>query len=327
MVTSLRDVSVVSNPDIQEVKPAGSRKRSKKRMRKLMKRMTDPRKVLDSPKIISGKDLLKLSYEMGDYPYPEKISLEEYENEKHLLQIELLKVQAWVKESGQRILGLYEGRDAAGKGGTIKRFMEHLNPRAAHVVALEKPTEREQGEWYFQRYIQHLPTRGEMVFYDRSWYNRSGVEIVMGFCTPEEHLEFLRQVPQLERMLVNSGIHLFKFWFSVSRQEQLRRFHARRHDPLKHWKLSPIDIESLDKWDEYTNQKSAMFFYTDTADSPWTLVKSDDKKRARINCMRHYLYQLEYPSKDPTVACPPDPLIVGTVKEMNNHDSSDALQD
>jgi len=327
VVTSLRDVSVVSNPDIQEVKPASGRKRSKKRMRKLMKRMTNPRKVLDSPKIISGKDLLKLSYEMGDYPYPEKISLEEYENEKHLLQIELLKVQAWVKESGQRILGLFEGRDAAGKGGTIKRFMEHLNPRAAHVVALEKPTEREQGEWYFQRYIQHLPTRGEMVFFDRSWYNRAGVEIVMGFCTPEEHLEFLRQVPQVERMLVNSNIHLFKFWFSVSRQEQLRRFHARQHDPLKHWKLSPIDIESLDKWDEYTNEKSAMFFYTDTADAPWTLIKSDDKKRARINCMRHYLYQLDYPSKDPAVACLPDPLIVGTVKEMNNHDSSDALQD
>jgi len=326
VVTSLRDVSAVNNPDIQEAAPGGGRKRSKKRLRKLMKRMTNPRKVLDSPKIISGKDLLKLSYEMGDYPYPEKISLEEYENEIHLLQIELLKVQVWVKESGQRILGLYEGRDAAGKGGTIKRFMEHLNPRAAHVVALEKPTEREQGEWYFQRYIQHLPTRGEMVFYDRSWYNRAGVEIVMGFCTPEEHLEFLRQVPQVERMLVNSGIHLFKFWFSVSRQEQLRRFHARQHDPLKHWKLSPIDLESLDKWDDYSKERDAMFFYTDTADAPWTLIKSDDKKRARINCMRHYLYQLDYPSKDPTVACPPDPLIAGTVSEINNHDLSIALQ-
>ncbi len=327
VVTNLRDVSASNSPDIQKITSVGSKKRSKKQLRKLMKRMTDPHKVLDSPKIISGKDLLKLSYEMGDYPYPEKISLEEYENEKHLLQIELLKVQAWVKESGQRILGLFEGRDAAGKGGAIKRFMEHLNPRAAHVIALEKPTEREQGEWYFQRYIQYLPTRGEMVFYDRSWYNRAGVERVMGFCTPEEHLEFLRQVPQIERMLVNSGIHLFKFWFSVSRQEQLRRFHARRHDPLKQWKLSPIDIESLDMWEEYTNEKSAMFFYTDTADAPWTLIKSDDKKRARINCMRHYLYQLNYPSKDPTVVREPDPLIVGTVKKMNGNDSSSTLQE
>jgi polyphosphate kinase len=327
VVTKLRDVSAVNGPDVQEVTPDSSKKRGKKQLRKLMKRLTDPHKVLDSPKIISGKDLLKISYEMGDYPYPEKISLEEYENEKHLLQIELLKVQAWVKESGQRILGLFEGRDAAGKGGAIKRFMEHLNPRAAHVVALEKPTERERGEWYFQRYIQHLPTCGEMVFYDRSWYNRAGVERVMGFCTPEEHLEFLRQVPQIERMLVNSGIHLFKFWFSVSRQEQLRRFHARRHDPLKQWKLSPIDIESLDMWEEYTNEKSAMFFYTNTADSPWTLIKSDDKKRARINCMRHYLYQLDYPSKAPTVVREPDPLIVGTVNKMNNHNSHSTLQE
>ena len=327
MSTSLREVSAINDPGIKKVMPSGNKKRTKKQLRKLMKRMTDPHKVLGSSKIIGGKDLLKISYEMGDYPYPEKISLEEYENEKHLLQIELLKVQAWVKESGQRILGLFEGRDAAGKGGAIKRFMEHLNPRAAHVIALEKPTEREQGEWYFQRYIQYLPTRGEMVFYDRSWYNRAGVERVMGFCTPEEHLEFLRQVPQIERMLVNSGIHLFKFWFSVSRQEQLRRFHARRHDPLKQWKLSPIDIESLDMWEEYTNEKSAMFFYTNTADSPWTLIKSDDKKRARINCMRHYLYQLDYPSKDPTVVREPDPLIVGTVNKMNNHNSHSTLQE
>jgi polyphosphate kinase len=318
--TNLKDISVIPHHDLDEIKPTGGKKRSKEQLRKLMKRMTNPHKVLDSPNIIGSKELLKLSYEMGDYPYPEKISLEEYENEKQLLQIELLKVQAWVKGSGERILGLFEGRDAAGKGGAIKRFMEHLNPRAAHVVALEKPTEREQGEWYFQRYIRHLPTRGEMVFYDRSWYNRAGVERVMGFCTPEDHLEFLRQVPQLERMLVNSGIHLFKYWFSVSRQEQLRRFHARRHDPLKHWKLSPIDIESLDRWEEYTSEKSSMFFYTDTADAPWALIKSDDKKRARINCMRHYLYQLEYPSKDPTVVYKPDPLIVGTVGKMKNRE-------
>ena len=293
-----------------------AKKRDKKAMRDLLNKLSNPKKVLESPKIISGKKLLRLSYELGDYPYPEKMDLEEYESEKHLLQIELLKVQAWVKESGQRILALFEGRDAAGKGGTITRFNEHLNPRAAHVVALEKPSEREQGQWYFQRYIQHLPTRGEMVFFDRSWYNRTGVERVMGFCSNEEYLEFLRQAPQLERMLVNSNITLRKYWFSVSRQEQLRRFHSRRHDPLKHWKLSPIDIQSLDKWDEYTEAKNAMFFYTDTADAPWTVVKSDDKKRARINCIRHYLHELDYPNKDTTIARAPDPLVVGSVGDM-----------
>ena len=289
------------------------KKRNKEKLKKLLDKMSNPKKVLASPKVISGKKLLELSYEMGSYPYPEKMGLEEYESEKHLLQIELLKVQAWVKETGQRILGIFEGRDAAGKGGTIKRFNEHLNPRAAHVIALEKPNDRELGQWYYQRYIKHLPTKGEMVFLDRSWYNRTGVERVMGFCTDEEYLEFLRQTPQLERMLVNSGLHLFKYWFSVSRHEQLRRFHGRTHDPLKQWKLSPIDIQSLDKWEDYTKAKQAMFFYTSTADAPWTVVKSDDKKRARINCMRHYLYTLDYPGKDETVACAPDPKIVGNV--------------
>ncbi len=289
------------------------KKRDKKKLGKLLDRMSNPKKVLSSPKVISGKKLLELSYEMGQYPYPKKMDLEEYEAEKHLLQIELLKVQAWVKETGQRILGIFEGRDAAGKGGTIKRFNEHLNPRAAHVIALEKPTEREQGQWYYQRYINHLPTKGELVFLDRSWYNRTGVERVMGFCTDEEYLEFLRQTPQLERMLVNSGLHMFKYWFSVSRHEQLRRFHSRAHDPLKQWKLSPIDIQSLDKWEDYTKAKQAMFFYTSTADAPWTVVKSDDKKRARINCMRHFLHNLDYPGKDEAVACAPDPKIVGNV--------------
>ncbi len=300
----------------------GKKKRDKVRLQKLLKRLSDPKKVLDSPKIISGKKLLRLSYEMGAYPYPEKMTLEEYEREKHLLQIELLKVQAWVKETGQRILAIFEGRDAAGKGGTIKRFNEHLNPRAAHVIALEKPTEREQGQWYYQRYIKHLPTRGEMVFLDRSWYNRAGVEKVMGFCSDEEHLEFMRQTPELERMLVNTGLHLFKYWFSVSRQEQLRRFHSRAHDPLKHWKLSPIDLQSLDKWDDYTKAKNAMFFYTNTADAPWTIIKSDDKKRARINCMRHFLSRLDYPNKDRAVAYAPDPLIVGPVS--SNFEASEA---
>lgn len=292
--------------------------RDKVRLQKLIKRLSNPEKVLQSPKIISGQKLQELNYELGLYPYPEKMSVEEYEQEKHLLQIELLKVQAWVKESGQRILAIFEGRDAAGKGGTIKRFNEHLNPRAAHVIALEKPTEREQGQWYYQRYIKHLPTKGEMVFLDRSWYNRAGVERVMGFCTEEEHLEFMRQTPQLERMLVNTELHLFKYWFSVSRQEQLRRFHSRTHDPLKHWKLSPIDLQSLDKWDAYTEAKNSMFFYTNTADAPWTTIKSDDKKRARINCMRDFLNRLDYPNKDTSVVHEADPLIVATV-DNNAH--------
>ncbi|WP_370738156.1 polyphosphate kinase 2 [Solemya elarraichensis gill symbiont] len=287
-----------------------------KELKKVMEKLTNPKKVLESPSVISAKELLRISYEMGEYPYPEKMTTKEYEHEKRLLQTELLKVQAWVKESGQKVLGVFEGRDAAGKGGTIKRFMEHLNPRAAHVVALEKPNEREVGQWYFQRYIQHLPTKGEMVFFDRSWYNRAGVERVMGFCTDEEYLEFLRQAPQIERMLVRSGIIFYKYWFSVTQQEQLRRFHSRRHDPLKHWKLSPIDIQSLDRWDEYTEAKKAMHFYTDTADAPWTVIKSDDKKRARLACMRHFLYNLDYPDKDTSIASEPDPLICGSVKTV-----------
>nr|WP_253180945.1 polyphosphate kinase 2 [Candidatus Marithrix sp. Canyon 246] len=265
---------------------------------------------------MSGKKLQKITHSLGQYPYSERIELEEYEHNKHLLQVELLKVQSWVKESGQRIVGLFEGRDAAGKGGTIKRFMEHLNPRAAHVVALEKPTEREQGEWYYQRYIKQLPTKGEMIFFDRSWYNRAGVERVMGFCTDNEYLEFMRQTPALERMLVNSGVRLFKFWFSVSRQEQLRRFHSRKHDPVKQWKLSPIDVLSLDKWDDYTKAREAMFFYTDTADAPWIIIRSDDKKRARINCMRYFLNQLDYPDKNLELVSKADPLIVGTVNSI-----------
>ena len=205
------------------------------------------------------------------------------------LQRELLKAQRWVESTGQRVVILFEGRDAAGKGGTIKRFMEHMNPRTARVVALQKPTERERTQWFFQRYIAHLPAAGELVLFDRSWYNRAGVERVMGFCTPAEYLEFMRQCPELERMMARSGIMLFKYWFSVSRDEQRRRFEARETDPLKQWKLSPIDRASLGKWDEYTEAKEAMFFYTDTADAPWTIVKADDKKRARLNCMQHFL--------------------------------------
>jgi len=297
-------------------KPAATKKRTTKDLKDILVEMSDPKKVLASPDIISGKDLLGVSYELGEYPYPEKISTSEYEQEKQMLQAELLKVQAWVKEERKRICGFFEGRDAAGKGGTIKRFMEHLNPRSAHVVALEKPTEKELGQWYFQRYIEQMPTNGEIVLFDRSWYNRAGVERVMHFCTPEEHLEFLRTAPELERMLVHSGMIMRKYWFSVSRQEQLRRFHSRSHDPLKHWKLSPIDLQSLDKWSDYTEARQTMFFHTDTADAPWVVVKSDDKKRARINCMRYFLYSLEYPAKDPTIAYKPDAKIVGTVDSL-----------
>ena len=250
------------------------------------------------------------------YPYRTRLRRGEYEAEKQRLQIELLKVQSWVKDTGQRVVMLFEGRDAAGKGGTIKRFTEHLNPRGARVVALEKPSEQERGQWYFQRYIEHLPTYGEMVFFDRSWYNRAGVEKVMGFCSPAEYLEFLREAPEFERMLARSGIRLYKFWFSVSREEQLRRFNSRRNDPLKHWKLSPIDLQSLDKWDDYTEAKETMFFHTDTADSPWIVIKSDDKKRARLNCMRHVLSTLPYPGKDPRVAYAPDDRIVGNAAHV-----------
>lgn len=256
-------------------------------------------------------DAIRLAFETGRYPYGRKMGRVSYEKDKAKLQAELLKVQLWAQETGQKFVILFEGRDAAGKGGTIKRFTEHLNPRFAPVVALNKPSEVERGQWFFQRYIQHLPTLGEMVFYDRSWYNRAGVERVMGFCTPIEYLEFMRQCPEYERMLVRSGIRLYKYWFSVTRDEQRRRFKARETDPLKRWKLSPIDLASLDKWDDYTEAKEAMFFYTDTADAPWTIVKSNDKKRARLNCMRHFLSTLDYPDKDLTVVTPPDPLIVG----------------
>jgi polyphosphate kinase 2 len=243
-----------------------------------------------------------------------------YEAEKAKLQAEVLKVQLWAQETGQKFVLLFEGRDAAGKGGTIKRYMEHLNPRSARVVALNKPTPEEKGQWFFQRYIQHLPTSGEMVFYDRSWYNRASVERVMGFCEPNEYLEFMRETPELERMLVRSGLRLYKYWFSVTQDEQKRRFLSRETDPLKRWKLSPIDKVSLDRWDDYTEAKEAMFFYTDTADAPWTVIKSNDKKRARINCMRHFLSTLDYPDKDPEIALPPDSEIGGPAAKVIHRD-------
>jgi polyphosphate kinase 2 len=249
-------------------------------------------------------------FENGMYPYEDRIGKREYEEIKSLLQVELLKVQRWVKESGKKVVIIFEGRDAAGKGGAIKRFMEHLNPRGARVVALEKPTVAEQTQWYFQRYISHLPSAGEIVLFDRSWYNRAGVERVMRFCEPGAYLEFMRQCPEIERMLTRSGVLLFKYWFSVTQEEQRRRFEARKSDPLKQWKLSPIDQASIDKWGDYTEAKEAMFFYTDTADAPWSIIKSDDKKRARLNCMRHFLSSLNYDGKDYETIGEPDPYIV-----------------
>ncbi|RCK67947.1 polyphosphate kinase 2 [Desertihabitans brevis] len=244
------------------------------------------------------------------YPYEERMSRDEYEAEKYLLQIELLKFQYWTQDAGRKHVVLFEGRDAAGKGGTIKRFTEHLNPRSARVVALTKPTETEQGQWYFQRYVQHLPTAGEIVLFDRSWYNRAGVERVMGFCTPEEYELFMHQAPQFEQMLVDAGISLTKLWFSVTQTEQRTRFAIRQLDPVRQWKLSPMDVESLDRWDDYTAAKEAMFLRTDTDHAQWTTIKSNDKKRARINAMRFFLSQFDYAGKDTDVVRPPDGLIV-----------------
>jgi polyphosphate kinase len=303
----------------QKSKPA-EKPYTKEQAAALLKDLSDASKVMNSSTMMSGKELLKITYANGEYPYEKKMKLVDYEKEKRSLQIELLKVQAWLKEKNKKVVTIFEGRDAAGKGGTIKRFTEHLNPRIARVIALEKPTQRELGEWYFQRYVNHLPTKGEMILFDRSWYNRGGVEIVMGFCSKHDHLEFMRQAPMFERMLVNSDTILFKYWFSVTQQEQIRRFHSRKHDLLKQWKLSPIDVQSLDKWDAYTKARESMFFNTDTADAPWTVIKSDDKKRARLACIRHFLYTLDYDDKDTSVVYMPDEMICGSVNKMYPED-------
>ena len=270
-------------------------------------------------------DELASDWRTGGYPYRNLMSRKRYEAQKYKLQVELLKLQSWAKETGQRVVILFEGRDAAGKGGAIRRFNEHLNPRGARVVALEKPTESERGQWYFQRYVQHLPTAGEIVMFDRSWYNRAGVERVMGFCSETQYQQFIHQAPLFERQLVQSGVYLIKFWFSVSRKEQRRRFKERELHPLKQWKLSPIDLASLDKWDDYTKAKEAMFFETDTADAPWTVIKSDCKKRARLNAMRYVLHKLPYTNKDLSNIGTLDTLLVGrahVVYERGEHPGS-----
>ncbi|UCV12333.1 polyphosphate kinase 2 [Dechloromonas denitrificans] len=277
----------------------------------LLKNLLKQQGILTGEQPTTPDEELAKDWRDGGYPYKNLMQRRNYERQKYRLQVELLKLQAWVKETGQKVVILFEGRDAAGKGGTIKRFMEHLNPRGARVVALEKPSEIERGQWYFQRYVQHLPTNGEIVMFDRSWYNRSGVERVMGFCSDQEYAEFVRQAPEFERMLARNGTHLIKFWFSVSREEQRRRFGERKVHPLKQWKLSPIDMASLDKWDDYTKAKEAMFFHTDTADAPWTVIKSNCKKRARLNAMRYVLHKLPYANKDTDRIGNLDPLIVG----------------
>ncbi|MEM7743873.1 MAG: polyphosphate kinase 2 [Pseudomonadota bacterium] len=253
----------------------------------------------------------KATFEIGAYPYTKRMKRSAYEEHLELLQIELLKLQHWVKEKDRRVLLIFEGRDAAGKGGTIKRFTEHLNPRGARVVALPKPSDIERTQWYFQRYVAQLPSGGEICFFDRSWYNRAGVERVMGFCEPRDWKRFFAEAPLFEEMLVESGIHLVKFWLTVTQDVQRERFDARREDPLKRWKLSPIDEASLDKWDAYTEAREEMFDRTDTSWAPWTVVKTDDKRRARIAAIQHVLSGIEYPEKDADVIGSIDPLIVG----------------
>ncbi|MFW3172069.1 polyphosphate kinase 2 [Geodermatophilus sp. CPCC 206100] len=274
-----------------------------------------------------GPDGARVETWREGYPYEERLPRKDYELEKRRLQIQLLRLQGWVKETGQQVVVVFEGRDAAGKGGTIKRFTEHLNPRGATVVALDKPSEREQTQWYFQRYVQHLPAAGEIVLFDRSWYNRAGVERVMGYATEEQYQRFMRQCPEFERMLVDSGIHLVKFWFSVSRREQRTRFIVRAIDPVRQWKLSPTDLASLDKWDDYTAAKEAIFAVTDTEYAPWTVIKSNDKKRARLEALRVVLCSLPYEGKDESVVGRPDPNIVVAAADVLESDRESLVRE
>ena len=272
--------------------------------------MGKERKKKTSKRSQESEKKQEMHFEDEPYPYDKKLKNKEYEKTLVALQIELLKLEGWAKKNSERIVIFFEGRDAAGKGGTIKRFTEHLNPRGTRVVALQKPNETEKGQWYFQRYLNHFPTAGEIVLFDRSWYNRAGVEPVMGYCTPNQYLEFVRQVPRLERILVESGIHFFKLWFAVSRDEQHKRFEARRTDPLKQWKLSPVDEASIAKWDDYTKARNRMFYLTHTRDAPWTVIRSDDKKRARINTLLFILNSVPYAGKDKDLVSAPDEKIV-----------------
>ena len=247
----------------------------------------------------------------GGYPYPDKLDRDDYEDELERLQIELVKLLNWVKKEGLRVVMVFEGRDAAGKGGSINAFTSYLHKRSARAVALSKPSDREQGQWYFQRYVAHLPTAGEMVLFDRSWYNRAGVEPVMGFCSDDQHKRFLDEVPHFEEGLVRDGIHLFKFWLSIGQVMQLKRFHDRRHEPLKVWKLSPIDVKAMSKWQDYSDARDLMLEKTHTAAAPWTVIRYNDKRRGRLNAIRHLLSSFEYEGKDMAAIAETDPKILG----------------
>jgi polyphosphate kinase 2 len=274
---------------------------------------------LDDP-ILVGPDGQRVETWRENYPYDERLERPEYERQKRSLQVELLKMQEWVQDTGQRVTVVFEGRDAAGKGGTIKRFMEHLDPKAARIVALGKPSEREAGQWYFQRHVAQLPSAGEIVLFDRSWYNRAGVERVMGWTTDEKYQIFLRQTPVFEQLLVDDGMILIKLWFSVSRNEQRTRFIIRRIDPVRQWKLSPTDLALVDRWDDFTEAKAAMFSATDTDHAPWTVIRSNDKRRARVAAMRHVLARVPYPDKDAAIVGLPDAQIVGPPSRIYEQD-------
>ena len=268
--------------------------------------MDAPDQVRDAIEAAGKKDILSASY-----PHKDRMDRKAYERELEALQIELVKMQAWVKASGARVACVFEGRDAAGKGGTIKRFRENLNPRVARVIALSKPTEREAGQWYFQRYVKHLPAAGEIVFFDRSWYNRGVVEKVFEFCSDDQRAHFFTQVPDVEQIMTNDGVHLFKFWLNVGRAEQLRRFLARERDPLKQWKLSWIDVEGLARWDAYTDAIGETLERSHTPQAPWTVIRSDDKRRARLSAIRTVLHGLSYDGKDAAALGDIDPTICG----------------
>ncbi|ANH02668.1 MULTISPECIES: polyphosphate kinase 2 [Shinella] len=264
---------------------------------------------IDDPKLPDWIE--EKAFKSDDYPYDKKLDNKEYEKTLKLLQIELVKVQFWQQKTGKRVMAVFEGRDAAGKGGAIHATMSYMNPRSARIVALTKPTETERGQWYFQRYVATFPTAGEFVLFDRSWYNRAGVEPVMGFCTPEEYEKFLKATPRFEKMIVAEDIQLFKFWLNIGREMQLKRFHDRRHDPLKVWKLSPMDIAALNKWGDYTEKRDRMLKETHTDHAPWTVVRGNDKRRARLNLIRHILMTLDYEGKDEKAIGEIDRKIVG----------------
>jgi len=264
---------------------------------------------LDNPVLPSWVE--EKAFKSGGYPYDRPLKSDKYEEDLKALQVELVKLQHYVVTRKLKLVLIFEGRDSAGKGGAIFAFRQYLNPRSARDVALPKPSETEAGQWYFQRYIAELPTAGEIVTFDRSWYNRAGVEPVMGFCTPEEHKIFLKQAPRFEGMLVEAGTILLKFWLDIGQEMQLKRFHERRHNPLKIWKLSPMDYAALDKWDAYSAARDQMLEATHSGPAPWTVALANDKRRARLNIIRHVLGSVDYDGRDKTIVGKPDPLILG----------------